>query len=51
MLEIIKEDEEMYRHYLHLISCKVGLVTSVMLIVFTDNFKGGVPRRWLATAV
>ena len=41
MLEIIKEDEEMYRHYLHLISCKgVGLVTSVMLIVYTDNFKG-----------
>ena len=40
MLEIIKEDEEMYRNYLHLISCKgVGLVTSVMLIIYTDNFK------------
>ena len=39
MLEIIKADEEMYRNYLHLISCKgVGLVTSVMLIVYTDNF-------------
>ena len=40
MLEIIKEDEEMYRNYLHLISCKgVGLITSVMLIIYTDNFK------------
>ena len=41
MLEIIKDDEEMYRNYLHLTSCKgVGLVTSVMLIIYTDNFKG-----------
>ena len=41
MLEIIKEDEQMYRNYLHLISCKgVGLVTSIMLIIYTDNFKG-----------
>ena len=40
MLEIIKADEEMYRNYLHLISCKgVGLITSVMLIIYTDNFK------------
>ena len=40
MLEIIKEDEEMYRNYLHHISCKrVGLITSVMLIIYTDNFK------------
>ena len=41
MLEIIKAEEDMYRNYLHLISCKgVGLVTSVMLIIYTDNFKG-----------
>ena len=41
MLEIIKEDEQMYRNYLHLISCKgVGSITSIMLIVYTDNFKG-----------
>ena len=41
MLEIIKEDEEMYRNYQHLISCKgVGSITSIMLIIYTDNFKG-----------
>ena len=46
MLEIIKEDEEMYRNYLHLISCKgVGLITSVMLIIYTDNFKSWSPKK------
>ena len=40
MLEIVKEDEEMYRNYLHLISCKgVGPITSIMLIIYTENFK------------
>ena len=40
MLEIIKEDEEMYRNYQHLISCKgMGPITSIMLITYTEKFK------------
>lgn len=40
MLEIIKEDEEMYRNYQHLISCKgMGPITSIMLIIYTEKFK------------
>lgn len=40
MLEIIKEDEEMYRNYQHLISCKgMSSITSIMLITDTEKFK------------
>lgn len=40
MLEIIKEEEEMYRNYQHLISCKgMGPITSIMLIIYTEKFK------------
>lgn len=39
MFEIIKEDEEIYRNYQHLISCKwMGPITSIMLIIYTEKF-------------
>ena len=39
MLEIIKEDEGIYRNYQHLISCKgMDPITSIMLITYTEKF-------------
>mgnify|MGYP001668461997 CR=1 FL=1 len=46
MLEIIKEDEGIYRNYQHLISCKgMSSITSIMLITDTEKLKAWCAKK------